>query len=143
MIQKGIVLKTAAGRALVSVSRPSACGHACATCSAHCTAKAHNAWAQNTMCAKPGDVVLVASDDKAVLTAVFFVYVLPLLLFFAGYITSYAFLNNTAFSIIISLFMMSVSFVLLRLLDKRMAPTVTITEILIQDTEKRNSAHGI
>ena len=143
MIQKGTVLKTAAGRALVAVSRPSACGQTCATCSCHCTAKAHNAWAQNAIGSKPGDMVLVASDDKAVLAAAVCVYFVPLVLFFAGYLASHLLLKNTALSIIISLFMMVVSFILLRLFDKRIAPTVTITEILIQDTEKRNSAHGI
>jgi len=143
MYQKGTVLKIKGDRALVSASRPSACGHSCASCSAHCVAPTHNAWVINKMHAKPGDVVLLACDDKAVLSAVFFVYFVPLVLFFAGYIISDSLLKHTASSIIISLFMMVVSFILLRFFDKRIAPTVIITEILPTDTEKRNPAHGI
>ncbi len=143
MNQRGTVLQTKGSRALVAVSRPSACGHSCATCSAHCEAPTHNAWAINTKQAKPGDIVLLACDDKAVLSAALCVYFVPLVMFFAGYIISDSLLKHTASSIIISLFMMVVSFILLRIFDKRIAPTVNITEILLTDTEKRNPAHGI
>jgi len=45
--------------------------------------------------------------------------------------------------ILAALFLLTVSFCILKLADKRMAPQTEITEILMTDTEKRNQTHGI
>ena len=73
-------------RAEVIHVRESACSGDCHKCSGCGAAKETMiVEAENYIGAQPGDLVTVSSDTKRVLTAVAVVYVLPLVLFFAGY----------------------------------------------------------
>ena len=73
-------------RAEVSVTRESACSgdcHKCAGCGA--VRQTVTVQAENDIHAQPGDVVYIESGSALVLRAAALVYVLPLVLFFAGY----------------------------------------------------------
>ncbi len=76
-----------AGHAEISVPRKSACGHDCEEC-AGCgvTGAAVHARAANPIGAAPGQKVVVESSTKRMLRIVALVYLIPVALFFAGYL---------------------------------------------------------
>ena len=76
-----------AGHAEISVPRKSACGHDCEEC-AGCgvTGAAVHARAANPIGAVPGQKVVVESSTRKMLRIVALVYLIPVALFFAGYL---------------------------------------------------------
>lgn len=74
------------GRAQIIHVRESACSGDCHKCSGCGAAKETMILeADNPIGARPGDMVVLRSDTKNVMTAVAVVYVLPVVLFFVGY----------------------------------------------------------
>ncbi len=75
------------GYAEVSVPRKSACGHDCEEC-AGCgvTGTAVHARARNPIGAQPGQKVVVESSTQKMLRIVVLVYLIPVVLFLAGYV---------------------------------------------------------
>ena len=75
----------------VFVRRESACSGDCHKCSG-CGAQAQQVYvrARNTIGARPGDRVIVTSQTRQVLPAIFVVYILPLVLMLAGYFAGLA-----------------------------------------------------
>ena len=71
----------------ISVPRKSACGHDCEEC-AGCgmTGAAIHARAKDPVGVQPGQKVVVESDTKKMLKIVSFVYLIPVILFLAGYL---------------------------------------------------------
>ncbi|MFI3115013.1 MAG: SoxR reducing system RseC family protein [Clostridia bacterium] len=87
MISKGIVQKIIDDKhAEVCVTRQSACGENCASCSG-CAKPTYKAVtiARNPINAQVGDVVNLKSEDAIILKGAVYVYVLPLVLFFVFY----------------------------------------------------------
>lgn len=74
--------------AIISVPRKSACGHDCEEC-AGCgiSGTAIRAKAINTVGAEIGQKVVVESSTEKMLGIIALVYITPIVLFFAGYIT--------------------------------------------------------
>jgi sigma-E factor negative regulatory protein RseC len=74
--------------AIISVPRKSACGHDCEEC-AGCgiSGTAIRAKAVNTVGAEVGQKVVVESSTEKMLGIIALVYITPIVLFFAGYIT--------------------------------------------------------
>lgn len=75
----------------ISVPRKSACGHDCEEC-AGCgvTGAAVRAKASNPIGARPGQKVVVQSDTQKMLRIVALVYLIPVVLFLAGYLVMLA-----------------------------------------------------
>lgn len=75
----------------ISVPRKSACGHDCEEC-AGCgvTGAAVHTRALNEIGAKPGQKVVVHSDTKNMMKIVILVYLIPVVLFLAGYLAMLA-----------------------------------------------------
>ena len=75
----------------VFVRRESACSGDCHKCSG-CGAAAQQVFvrAENALGAQPGDKVIVTSQTRQVLPAIFMVYILPLILMLAGYFAGVA-----------------------------------------------------
>lgn len=75
----------------VFVRRESACSGDCHKCSG-CGAQAQQVYvrAENPIGAQPGDRVIVTSQARQVLPAIFVVYILPLVLMLLGYFTGAA-----------------------------------------------------
>ena len=71
----------------ISVPRKSACGHDCEEC-AGCgvSGAAVHARASNPIGAQPGQKVVVESSTKKMLRIVVLVYLIPVVLFLAGYV---------------------------------------------------------
>lgn len=76
------------GMAEVAVQRQSACAHKCSDC-AGCDKMVQMAdtvvIAENKLHAQKGDLVLVESESKKILTAAMIVYIFPFFLFFVFY----------------------------------------------------------
>ncbi len=79
------------GHAEISVPRKSACGHDCEEC-AGCgvSGAAVRARALNPIGARPGQKVVVESSTKKMLHIVVLVYLIPVALFFVGYLAALA-----------------------------------------------------
>ena len=79
------------GYAEVFVERQSACSGECHKCSG-CGAAKQQVFvrARNSIGARPGDQVIVSSDDRQVVSAMLVVYILPLILLLAGYFAGLA-----------------------------------------------------
>lgn len=73
------------GTAVIFLRRPSACGGDCERCGSCTPEEIVTAEAANPLGAKMGDTVDVETESGIVLAAVAVVYLVPLLLFFAGY----------------------------------------------------------
>lgn len=75
------------GKAMIIHVRESACSGDCHECAGGCTAAKETMLieADNPIGAQVGDFVRMESDTKSVMAAVAVMYVLPLVLFFAGY----------------------------------------------------------
>lgn len=87
MISKGIVQKIIDDKyAEVCVTRQSACGDNCASCSG-CSKPTYKAVtvAKNPINAQVGDVVNLKSENATIIKGATYIYVLPLVLFFAFY----------------------------------------------------------
>ena len=79
------------GRADIMLVRESACSGDCHKCSGCGAAKETMiVTAENPIRAEVGDFVVVSSDTATVMKAIVAVYLVPLVLFFAGYALGYA-----------------------------------------------------
>lgn len=80
------------GYAEVFVQRESACSGDCHKCSG-CGAAKQQVFvrARNAIGARPGEQVIVTSDDRQILSAMLVVYILPLILLLAGYFAGLGF----------------------------------------------------
>jgi len=130
MTQKGTVVKIYKNAAYIAVARSSACGHDCASCTGSCTSKTHVVRVINTLGAKPGDTVLLQSDDRAVLRAAFTVYCMPLFLFFSGYGIAYSITEKFSISACFAFVFLVLGFLLLKKLDTRLSPKVKMEKFL-------------
>ncbi len=90
------------GYARISVPRKTACGHDCEEC-AGCgmTGASIFAKARNPVDAQPGQKVVVESSTKKLLGVVALVYVLPVILFLAGYFTTEGLAEGVRYTIAI------------------------------------------
>lgn len=79
------------GYAEVFIERQSACSGDCHKCSG-CGAQKETVFvrAKNAIGAKPGDKVIISTDDRQIFKAAMVVYIIPLVLLLAGYFAGYA-----------------------------------------------------
>ena len=89
MKQKVMVLSTSGNMARVSYRRPTACHGDCSKCAGGCGSMAAKeeiiVSAENLIDAKTGDSVYIEGETKKVAWAIVLVYVIPVVLFLAGY----------------------------------------------------------
>ena len=69
----------------VAVTRGTACGGNCGNCESCMFQSELKVLAKNLIDAKPGQTVVIESSSKKVFKAVVLVYIMPLVLFLAGY----------------------------------------------------------
>ena len=84
-----MVLSTSGNMARVSYRRPTACHGDCSKCAGGCGSMAAKeeiiVSAENLIGAKTGDSVYIEGETKKVAWAIVLVYVIPVVLFLAGY----------------------------------------------------------
>ena len=89
MKQQVMVLSTSGNMARVSYRRPTACHGDCSKCAGGCGSMAAKeeiiVSAENLIGAKTGDSVYIEGETKKVAWAIVLVYVIPVVLFLAGY----------------------------------------------------------
>ena len=124
MVQTAKVTRVLAdGRAEVAVKRQSACGHDCSKCGGGCSELMVSSTvaviAANPVRAMPGDMVTVESSTSRVLGAAVIVYLVPFLLFFAGYFLCAAFRLSSGVSAAVGVAGFALGLLLAVLWDRR------------------------
>jgi sigma-E factor negative regulatory protein RseC len=124
----GVVLATDGGRASVRMDRRTAC-ETCGRCGLAALSKSEDivVTAKNPAGAGPGDRVIVEMEGKAVLSAAFFVFVLPLLLAGFGYV-----LGGT----VAALLLFALSFVAIRVYDRRVEKSGRLDPTIVMVVEQ-------
>lgn len=100
MREIGFVDKSNGGYAWVRVAKKSACGENCASCKGGCTPGERTMKVKNPIGASVGDRVAVELSDKRFLLAAFLVYILPLIMFLAGFLVSGYFFSGELLQIV-------------------------------------------
>ena len=107
----------------ISVPRKSACGHDCSKCGGGCSELMVSSTvaviAANPVRAMPGDMVTVESSTSRVLGAAVIVYLVPSLLFFAGYFLCAAFRLSSGVSAAVGVAGFALGLLLAVLWDRR------------------------
>ena len=114
MTNEGIVTKLLPnGMAEVAVTRATACGGSCGSCEGCMYQNEMTAEAKNLVNAIPGQRVVVESRSTVIFNAVLLVYIMPLVLFIAGYAVAYLLGASENICIVVSFAMLIVSAVIL------------------------------
>lgn len=117
----------------IAVTRLTACGGNCGSCESCVFDSEVRAIADNPLGARPGQRVIVESGSAEVYGAVVLVYIVPIVLFLAGYLIAYALGASEGVSIAVSFLSLALSAVLLVLSQKKKkenAITFTIIRII-------------
>ncbi len=101
MEQTGIVLKTEGKKAFVKITRSTACGEHCGSCSL-CEDREITRWVQNPINASRGHIVKIEQDAGSLLTMAFVAYILPIIIAVAATVILQKFLPGGAKADIIS-----------------------------------------
>ena len=118
----------------VAVTRLTACGGNCGSCEGCVYDSEVRAVAENPLGAKPGQRVVIESRSSGVYGAVIKVYIMPLVLFLAGYLIAMAFGASEGACIAVSFAALILSAVILVLSQKKKkANAITFTIIEIKD----------
>ncbi len=89
MIRRAFVIENENNKSHVLVYRSEACG-SCNACNA-CNAKPTSEWVENSLGAKPGDVVQIEFTSKKFYQSIFKLYLVPLIFFLLGMFAFYFF----------------------------------------------------
>lgn len=130
MEQIGIVRSIQEGCATVLVKRTSACGENCAHCKGGCISTSTEAQVINTLDAKVGDVVKIETDTVGVIKAAIILYFLPCLLAIFCAITASVIFCSSYVPVIAATIAFVLSFVVIKQIDKKIAPVSEITKII-------------
>lgn len=126
----GTVIDTDEKLARVLVKRTSACGENCANCHGACESTTVESTAENKKGARVGDVVKIESNDKDVVRAAMFLYIVPILFSIIMATLVYAIGVADIFVIIISVASFFASFVGIKHFEKKIVPKAYITKII-------------
>lgn len=85
MREVGFVDEVQGDYAIVRVAKKSACGENCASCKGGCAPGERKIKVKNPIYAKKGDRVILELTEGKLLSAAFLAYILPVIIFFAGY----------------------------------------------------------
>ena len=114
MTQDAIVTKLLPNSmAEVVVTRQTACGGNCGSCEACMFQSELKSVARNRIQARPGQRVVIESQTSKVFSAVFLVYIVPIVLFLLGYFLAYILGASEWICILVSFLSLVLSAVLL------------------------------
>ena len=121
MTQDAIVVKLLPNSmAEVAVTRMTACGGNCGSCESCIFQSELKAIAKNSIGARPGQKVVIASSSRTVFSAAILVYIMPILFFLLGYAISSLFGASEGISVLVSFsFLILSAFVLIIIQKKR------------------------
>ena len=121
MTQDAIVVKLLPNSmAEVAVTRTTACGGNCGSCESCIFQSELKAIAKNSIGARPGQKVVIASSNRTVFSAAILGYIMPILFFLLGYAISSLFGASEGISVLVSFsFLILSAFVLIIIQKKR------------------------
>ncbi len=139
MEKVGFVRRVIDDKVELEFTRASGCGN-CKGCAGGCETKSHIVTIENSLDAKVGDFVELRGESKSIMKYMFVIYMIPFTFFIAGILIGNSYFKGTGSenyellsfgSGILALFM---SFVVVRLIDRRVArsgkATMVMTRIL-------------
>ena len=107
------------GMAEVAVARSTACGGNCGSCESCIFQSELRTEARNSIGAKPGQKVVIASKSSAVFGAAALVYVMPLVLFLCGYALAAALGASEGLCIAVSFLCLAIGAAIMVLTQRR------------------------
>lgn len=122
MRQIGIVEKISGGEALVRIQRASACGENCASCSGGCAPSRTTVRAAVEAECAEGDRVIVEMESGKVIGAAALVYLIPLIMLFAGYFIGSLFFKEEILCVLTGFAAMVICFFAVSVIDKKLKP---------------------
>ncbi len=133
MTQEAVVTRLLPGdMAEVAVRRTTACGGNCGSCESCVFQNELKTPALNRVRARPGQKVLIESQSSRIFKAAFLVYVMPLLLFMAGYVLASFLGLKESLQIVLSFAGMLLGGILLVYSQKRVREKDKITFEIIE-----------
>lgn len=120
----GKVVSTNGNKAQLEIRRASACGEKCGSCSGGCSSTGTFIQVQNSIMARPGQMVKIEVENKVVMKAAFLAYIFPLFMLITGIVSgSYIYKNfdfnisSEVFSILLGVFFMGISYAIIKRID--------------------------
>lgn len=128
MTQDAIVVKLLPNSmAEVAVTRTTACGGNCGSCESCIFQSELKAIAKNSIGARPGQKVVIASSSRTVFSAAILVYIMPILFFLLGYAISSLFGASEGISVLVSFSSLILSAFVLIIIQKKRSVTHPIS----------------
>lgn len=142
MLEEGYVKFVKDDSASIMFKRKSGCGDSCAHCKSGCSSLNSVVDIKNTLNAAVGDKVQVSLDTKSFFKMAIWTYGLPILMTILGIIIGYitfpklGFKNYELLSSLLGLIFLTVSFLLLSSIDKKLSKNKKYSLYMVQITEK-------
>jgi len=139
MDRTGIVVNEMGEFSKVKLVRHTACG-SCGACHLGDDQKDIHLIAKNAVDAHIGDMVEVSMPTNSVLTAAFIVYMIPLLAMFVGILVgqlTFPAAGKDVLSAVLGIVLMAITFVVIRLYDKRLLKSEKYTAHILSIVQKR------
>jgi sigma-E factor negative regulatory protein RseC len=111
----------------VAVTRTTACGGNCGSCESCIFQSELKAIAKNSIGARPGQKVVIASSSRTVFSAAILVYIRPILFFLLGYAISSLFGASEGISVLVSFSFLILSAFVLFIIQKKRSVTHPIS----------------
>ncbi len=124
MEQVGRIIKIEQDKAIVEISRSSACGDNCHGCNESCSIAPLKIEVENSLNAKLGDYIELAMDTTTVMKLAFFVYIIPIFMMIIGVLLSLTILKRIGYtnyeiiSILIGILCLGIFHLVLKKIDK-------------------------
>ena len=133
MREEGIVKRAEGGLCEVVVRRKSACGDNCASCGGACKMNFQHVTAKDPLGVKPGDCVTIEMESKKVLLSAFLVYILRIIVFVMAFYKVQKVYNSDSIALAVALLLVTVTFLLTMLYDRRHKDDFIPTVIKIEE----------
>jgi len=139
--QIGFVSKVEGDFVQVDIKRASSCGDNCGSCGSSCNIPGLRINVKNDLGAKLGDFVEVEMSTKSILNSAFIVYMIPLIMMILGislgaYIfKTMGYKNYEIFGMLAGVFSLVISFMLLKIIDKRVKENKSLTFEMVKIKE--------
>ena len=131
---EGIVVENKNKTSKVKIVRSSMCGDSCGNCNL-CGKGETVVIAENSKGAEKGDRVVLEMEESSGIKACAMVYGIPLLIVIAGIVLISIFSFDQVTGLLVILAVNILYFALLKAFDKKMKPTVKITEVYNDGTK--------
>ena len=125
MEQLGVVKYIENNKIAVEFVRESSCGTSCATCSAKCSeSKLEIIKLNNTIDAKVGDIIVLKTNFKNLISYILLIYGLPLIFMIIGFVVSYTVLPNSfekkeICTFLGGILMLFISYIIIKCIDNK------------------------